>query len=45
MNDAMIVFDMKSFNSTGSKLTDAVVEIEKMASLRAPKQYVYAVTD
>lgn len=44
-DQAMIVIGMKGFNSTGSKLTDAVVEIEKMASVRLPRQYVYAVID
>ena len=44
-NHSMIVVGMKGFNSTGSKLTDAVVEIEKMASVRLPRQYVYVVID
>lgn len=44
-NQAMIAIGMKGFNSTGSKLTDAVVEIEKMASVRLPRQYIYAVID
>lgn len=44
-DQAMIVIGMKGFNSTGSKLTDAVVEIEKMALVRLPRQYVYAVID
>lgn len=35
----------KGFDSTGSKLTDAVREIEKMASVRLPRQYVMAVVD
>lgn len=43
--DARIVIAMKGFNSTGSKLTDAVREIESMASVRAPRQYVFAVVD
>ena len=42
---AEIVIGMKGFNSTGSKLTDAVVEIEKMANVRLPTQFVYAVVD
>ncbi len=42
---AQIVIAMKSYNSTGSKLTDAVREIEEMASVRLPSQYVYAVVD
>jgi hypothetical protein len=36
---------MKCYNSTGSKLTDAVREIEEMADVRLPRQYVYAVID
>jgi len=44
-DQSMIVIGMKGFNSTGSKLTDAVVEIEKMASVRLPRQFVYAVID
>lgn len=35
--EAKIVVGMKGFNSTGSKLTDAVGEIEKMASARFAK--------
>ena len=42
---AQIVIAMKGFNSTGSKLTDAVREIEAMAEARLPTQYVYAVVD
>src|SRR5579872_2406154 len=42
---AQIVVAMKGFNSTGSKLTDAVREIEEMANVRLPNQYVYAVVD
>lgn len=36
---------MKGFNSTGSKLTDAVREIETMADSRHPHQFVFAVID
>ena len=43
--EAMIVIGMKGFNSTGSKLTDPVGEVERMANVRLPKQYVYAVVD
>lgn len=43
--DARIVIAVKGFNSTGSKLSDAVREIEAMASVRAPRQYVIAVVD
>lgn len=42
---AQIVVAMKGFNSTGTKLTDAVREIEQMADVRLPSQYVYAVVD
>lgn len=35
----------KGFDSTGSKLTDAVREIEEMASVRLPTQFVMAVID
>lgn len=44
-SDSLIVVGMKGFNSTGSKLTDAVTEIEKMAEVRLPRQYVFAVID
>lgn len=42
---AQIVVAMKGYNSTGSKLSDAVREVESMASARAPAQYVFAVVD
>jgi hypothetical protein len=42
---ALIVGCAKAFNSTGSKLTDAVREIEEMASIRQPRQFVFAVVD
>lgn len=35
----------KGFDSTGSKLTDAVREIEDMSDVREPRQYVMAVID
>lgn len=41
----MIVVAAKAFDSTGSKLTDAVHEIEEMASVRRPTQFVCAVID
>ncbi|ETW24051.1 hypothetical protein MGAST_10660 [Mycobacterium gastri 'Wayne'] len=34
-----------SFDSTGSKLTDAVREIEEMADVRLPTQCIMAVID
>jgi hypothetical protein len=43
--EALIVCAAKLFDSTGSKLTDAVREIEEMADVREPRQYVYAVVD
>jgi hypothetical protein len=43
--DAKIVCAAKGFDSTGSKLTDAVREIESMAEVRLPSQFVFAVVD
>lgn len=43
--DALIAIALKSNNSTGSKQTDAVREIEEMANKRQPRQFVYAVFD
>lgn len=42
---AAIVVAAKGFDSTGSKLSDAVREIVEMASVRRPDQFVYAVVD
>ncbi len=42
---AAIVVAAKGFDSTGSKLTDAVREVEEMAEVRLPHQYVLAVVD
>lgn len=42
---ADIVVAAKGFDSTGSKLTDAVREIEEMAEVRLPRQMVLAVID
>lgn len=44
-DDARIVVAAKGFDSTGSKLTDAVREIEDMANKRLPVQYVMAAVD
>lgn len=44
-NNAAIVVAAKGFDSTGSKLTDAVREIEEMADVRLPRQFVIAVID
>jgi hypothetical protein len=43
--NAQIVCAAKGFDSTGSKLGDAVREIEEMAEVRLPRQFVYAVVD
>lgn len=42
---AEIVCAAKGFDSTGSKLTDAVREIVAMANVRTPTQFVLAVVD
>lgn len=42
---AEIVVAAKGNDSTGSKLTDAVREIEEMAEIRLPRQFVIAVID
>lgn len=42
---AQIVVAAKGFDSTGSKLTDAVREVEEMAEKRLPSQYVMAAVD
>ena len=42
---ALIIGAVKGFNSTGSKLSDAVREIERMASVRLPRQFVFAFVD
>jgi hypothetical protein len=44
-DEAKIVCAAKGFDSTGSKLTDAVREIESMAEVRLPSQFVFAVVD
>jgi hypothetical protein len=43
--EARIVVAAKGFDSTGSKLSDAVREIEEMADRRLPVQYVMAAID
>jgi hypothetical protein len=43
--EAVIVVAAKAFDSTGSKLTDAVREVEEMANVRKPTQFVMAVID
>lgn len=42
---ARIVVAAKGFDSTGSKLTDAVREVEEIAERRLPSQYVMAAVD
>jgi hypothetical protein len=42
---AQIVCAAKGFDSTGSKLSDAVREIVEMAEFRLPTQFVFAVVD
>jgi hypothetical protein len=42
---AVIVVAAKGFDSTGSKLTEAVRELEEMADKRKPSQYVMAAID
>lgn len=44
-SNPLIVVAAKGFDSTGSKVTDAVREIEEMAEIRLPRQYVMAVID
>jgi hypothetical protein len=44
-NDALIVGAVKGFDSTGSKLSDAVREIEQIAAVRLPRQFVFAFID
>lgn len=45
VEDADIVVAAKGFHSTGSKLTDAFREIEEMAAVRRPTQFIMAVID
>jgi hypothetical protein len=42
---ARIVVAIKGFDSTGSKLSDAVREVQQAADWRLPSQYVFAVVD
>ena len=42
---AEIAVAAKGFDSTGSKLTDAVREIEEMADVRQARQFIMAVID
>jgi len=44
-SNAAIAVAAKGFDSTGSKLTDAVREVEEMAEVRTPRQFILAVID
>lgn len=44
-SDALIAVAVKGFDSTGSKLTDASREIEEMAKVRKPTQFIFAIVD
>lgn len=44
-HNAVIAVAAKGFDSTGSKLTDAVREIEEMADVRQARQFIMAVID
>ncbi len=44
-SEALLVCAVKGFDSTGSKLSDAVREIQEMAQVRSPRQFVFAVVD
>lgn len=43
--DALIVGAVKGFDSTGSKLSDAVRELKEIADIRLPRQFVFAFVD
>lgn len=43
--NAELVVGIKGFDSSGSKLTDATREVQAMASVRRPNQYVFVVVD
>lgn len=43
--EAAVVGAAKGFDSTGSKLTDAVREVEALANVRLPEQFVAVVVD
>lgn len=42
---ALIAIGVKGYDSTGSKLADAATEIEAMAEVRKPTQFIFAVVD
>lgn len=43
--DVAVAVAAKGFDSTGSKLTDAVREVEEMADVRLPRQFIMVVID
>lgn len=43
--EARIAVGVKGYDSTGSKLTDAATEIETMATVRKPTQFIFAIVD
>ena len=43
--EALIAVGVKGYDSTGSKLGDAATEIETMAEVRKPTQFIFAVVD
>lgn len=44
-DNVLIAVAAKGFDSTGSKLTDALREIEQMADVRLPTQFIFAAVD
>lgn len=44
-DEALVAVAVKGFDSTGSKLTDARREIEEMAMVRKPTQFIFAIVD
>ena len=44
-DSAKIVCAVKGFDSTGSKLSDAVKEIRQLADYRRPTQFIFAIVD
>jgi hypothetical protein len=45
LGEAKIAVGVKGYDSTGSKLTDAATEIETMAAVRKPTQFIFAIVD
>lgn len=44
-DDALIAVAVKGFDSTGSKLTDATHEIQRMVEVKTSRQFIFAVVD